>query len=333
MKMETRTGTILILFIVLMAIGMTVPLASATNEAAETAVTNSDPVISAVSFGPTAVDVNTNYQLNFTVTDANTLNDLTSIVVEVYYESETAEAIRKHYNFTWTEGEVLTNFVDSPATYWVSNTVPTSDGEAGAAFAYTLTFKLDKVAIPSADENTWTIKITAIDDSDASDTNTAETFDVNKYSEIAINESAINFGGLAPGTAIGKVDREVTMTANSNLSVKVTGADLVCAEITSGSDDTLAMTENLFNMNNLTEPAVGSGVNSVTSLTTSAIAVYTEIAETACALETNISGYSSAYTLDITFDGTSIPSPQEDGTYDNTWVIALDNTALTSAKY
>lgn len=120
-----KMNTISALLMALIVIGMMIPLASAANEDAETAVTNSAPVISSVSFGPTAVDVNTNYQLNFTVTDDNTLNDLTTIVVEVYYGSETAEAIRKHYNFTWTDGAGSTDFVDSPDTYWVSNSVPT----------------------------------------------------------------------------------------------------------------------------------------------------------------------------------------------------------------
>ena len=331
---ETKkyTGIILAAIMLASVFAMAIP-ATAVDEAASVGVSDSVPVISAVTFGPTSVDVDTNYQLNFTVTDDNTLNDLTTIVVEVYYDSQTGNTIRKHYGFTWTEGAGSTDFVASPAGYWVANSVPTVVQEAGASFAYTLTFKLDKVAIPSADLHQWNIKITATDDGSNSDVDTAENFDVGRYSEIAVNVSTIPFGTLAPGAAIPAVARQVTMTVNTQTDIDVTGADLVNPSPPSGSDATLAMTEGLFNVVNATIPTVGSGLALASDLTTAAQAIYSGAAETACALETNVTGYSSSYALDLTFDGTNIPSPQADGTYSGTWTVLIDASAITAAKY
>ena len=110
------------------------------------AVNNIAPAISVVSMKngdgsafSAPADCETEYRVDFTVTDDNTLADLTDVDVEVYYETQTVDAIRSHYTFTWTQG--TNSWASLPAGYLdPTNTSTTPGGMTGASFAFSLYF-------------------------------------------------------------------------------------------------------------------------------------------------------------------------------------------------
>ena len=287
-------------------------------------VGNVDPVLGAVSLtdsgdsSATTVAPEATYKVKFSVTDTNTLDDLTDIEVEIYYETQAADALRRAYTFTWTEGAGDTDFVSSPAGYVVATSVtPTAAEELGSSFNFELHFKLDGVAVPSGAATAWNIDVTVTDDSAAPDSDVTTTFDANKYQSLSVNTSSIAFGSVNPGAALTKQGVMVTFTANTELDVDVLGANLVSGSesIAIGEFDAWDESE--------TTPAA-------TVLTASAQAIYSAYAATADSINSGVAGYTDNGSRELGFDG-DVPSPQQDGAYTATWTITLDQSAVTPA--
>ncbi len=271
--------------------------------------------------------MNTNYWINFTVSDDDNISDLDNVVVKVYYTCQEPGTTDKRmaYKFTWTES-TLGDFVSAPGGYMASNTVPIDADRNNKAFAFSLEFKIDHVSIPSAEIGQWYINITAVNDTGESATDTSVNFDVNKYKSLTTSISTIDYGPLGPGADIPDLTpMDLTITANTQLNVTVQGADLTSDSYSIGIAN--------FDVNATTPPTVGGRFGPLT-LSTGAQTIYNDTAETACTLETDIIGYSSAYSqLELVFGGGNIPTPQQDGAYAATWQIACNSDMLTSNKY
>lgn len=327
------TGILLAAIMVTSVFAMAMP-AMAEDETATLGVGDEDPTLTSVTFQNAAgssmdgqsIDVATSYWVNFTVGDTNTIGDLDNVVVKVYYTNQepgTTNA-RTNYTFTWTESAAFGDFVSSPTGHLVSNTVPSSN--TSASFDFKLQFNISTDAIPSANIGEWYINITATDDSAGSVTNTDNNFDVNKYKDLSSADTTLAYGTLNPGDPIPDLSPvNLTITANTQLNITVEGANLE-----SGAYNIPIAN---FDVNATTPPTVG-GRFTLNILSTSAQVAFNDTAGTACTIETNITGYSSAYTpLDLVFGGGTVPSPQQDGTYTANWPVVCNNDMLEVTEY
>ena len=285
-------------------------------------INGSGPAISSVSLttnsdeATTSVDPEATYKFKFSVSDSNTLDDLANIVVKIYFEASTTDAIRSCYTFTWTEGAGSTSFISSPSDYVVvSSITPTAEQELLGSFNFELHFKLDGVAVPSGSTSTWHIDVTATDDSSATDSDTSTVFDVAKYQSIGVSTATIPFGSTSPGTALAKQLVTVTLTANTQVNIDVQGAALI-----SGSNSIPA------NQFNAWDDSAGSPSAHV--LSTSATTVYSGYEANSDTLNSGVTGYTDNGNADVGFDGT-VPSPQAQGSYTGLWTISLDQIDVT----
>jgi hypothetical protein len=287
------------------------------------AVNNIAPAISSVSLkngdgsafsGP--ADCETEYRVDFTITDDNTLEDLTDVDVEVYYETQTVDAIRSHYTFTWIQG--TNSWASSPAGYLdPTNPSTTPASMTGASFAFSLYFKLDGVAIPAGTADKWNVKITATDDSAATDTDTSITpFQLNTYTELSLSSSSLDFGTANPGAAFSSSPTtNATITCNTALLNTFTGANL-----TKGSD---SIAYSQFTIQ-------GGDITVATALTGAAQDIRASgYKATSDSLDASISGYTDGEANTLTFAGTA-PTPCPAGTYTGTWTIALSSVETPS---
>ena len=303
-------------------------------------VNNIDPVISSVSLRDagdvgdvTALDPETEYLVKFAVADDNSMYDITTVTVELYFGDDNggAAGITDYYTFTYTESSndwASTNgasYLD-PST---SSTVP-SDRNLGS-FAFKLYFKVDGVTVASgtAANDTWNIKITATDDSAVADTDTSLTFDVNLYKAID-SVSSVTFTALNPGATLNEQDVDPTVSANHQIDIKLTGSNLT----TTGDGPTtiLATTISYDDAATYTTP--------LGTLPTSATAVYTDYNESSFSLtagaaltaNTSNGGYTDGELKYIAVKGTStIPNPLQDGTYTGTWTLTVVSKETVSS--
>jgi len=109
----------------------------------------------------------------------------------------------------------------------------------------------------------------------------------------------------------------VTFTANTELDVDVQGANLVSGaeSIAIGQFDAWDDSE--------TTPTAHA-------LTVAAQAIYSAYKATADSINSGVAGYTDNGDRLLGFDG-DVPSPQQDGAYTATWVITLDQSAVTPA--
>ncbi|UCH36873.1 MAG: hypothetical protein JSV76_04060 [Candidatus Bathyarchaeota archaeon] len=284
-------------------------------------ITSSGPVLGAVSLtdnsdvATTSVDPEATYKVKFSVSDSNTLDDLTDIVVDIYYETQSAVDIRRSYTFTWTEGAGSTPFTSSPAGYVVSSVTPTAAEELASSFNFELHFSLDGVAVPSGAATTWHIDVTVTDDSSNTDSDTTTVFDVTLFHSITASTSTIAFGSAIPGGSLTKQSVTVTFTANSEVNIDVQGADLV-----SGSDTISADQFNAWDDS--------AGTPSAHTLSTSDTTIYAAYKAVTDAINAGITGYTDAGDRLLGFDGT-VPDPQASGTYTAVWKIKIDQSIVT----
>jgi hypothetical protein len=145
--------------------------------ATQVTVTNVEPSLYAVSLtNTTGASVTTvvpgeTYNVNFTVCDNNRLDDLTSIVVMIYYNNYTVPNKSNHYNFTWLQ--TSNSWTSDPPGYIVSSVNPTDF--SAACFYFALGFKLDESAMLNT-STIWHGQITATDSAGNLATNASITF-------------------------------------------------------------------------------------------------------------------------------------------------------------
>lgn len=311
-----------------------VPAAFADDAGGQVTVGNGDPVISgaalrnaADSGAVTSLDPETEYLVKFTVADENSMYDIATVVVEVYFGNEiddsAGESITDRYKFTYTEYSNTWGASDpagyiSPST---SSTVP-SDRNLGS-FEFKLYFKLDGVALASgaATNDDWHVKITATDDSSSSDDDTTLSFDVTLYKEID-SVSTVTFDAADPGDTLSEEDIDPTITANHQVDIKLTGSNLT----TSGDGPTTILATTI----SYDDAATYS--EAIGTLPTTATAVYTDYGPSAFDLESHDSttantchdGYTNGEQKYLCVKGTSAaPNPLQDGIYTGTWSVTL----------
>ena len=164
-------------------------------------VGNAPPSIDSIALKDTSenfvseLDPYTEYYIYVTVSEPNTLMDLSAIKFIMYsYQSTLSDSDSEsdHYTFiynatanTWSSGV--------PDTIILSDCLTPSDLSGGSG-TYRLAFrlKLARASSPIADQ--WTLAVIAIDNNGANDTYTT-TFDVRVYGEISLSATSLSFYG------------------------------------------------------------------------------------------------------------------------------------------
>lgn len=157
----------------------------------------------------TAMTPGTEYAVKVTVTDANTLNDLTTVRVTIFLDADSdddpadvpaAGDTQTAAILTWTKG--------TPSTWAISAGAPTTwaivaancvePNLSGSTGTWWFRFRPGKVATEATD---WDAYAVATDNNSATGTRyDGSDYDMNWYGEVTVGTALVNWGTLAPGT-------------------------------------------------------------------------------------------------------------------------------------
>lgn len=179
----------------------------------------------------TQLDVDTQYHLNFTLSDEDTIADIDNVTICIWKESVSDEngtvAEQSCYNFTWVESTGI--WTSNPAGFKIDANCT----DPGPAFGETqakfrLAFDLSKVAQKSTGTTDWNVTIFAWDESTHSDVERKIWFGVYAYTEITITDTTHAWSALSPGsenTAVTGQPVGFTVVSNANYDIMVKGND------------------------------------------------------------------------------------------------------------
>jgi hypothetical protein len=146
------------------------------------------------------------------VEDANTLNDLKTVTVRIFYDDDSSYTAGEEAGsantqtmaiLTWTESGNSWSIDPSAGTSWElgSCIAPTLSASSGT---FEFLFTPGKVATETTGDARWHIYAEAEDDNDATANNTDIGNYMNWYGEITVNApSSVDWGSLTPGMNFG----------------------------------------------------------------------------------------------------------------------------------
>jgi hypothetical protein len=204
---------------------------------------NSAPTVDTVALvdigdsGVTTMTPQVEYNVKVTVSDANTLDDLSTVKVWIYYDADGTFNSSDKVDpgdtqtgaiMTWTNAEPDTWAIDpSASTSWSivegncsSPTLTASSGD------FEFHFKPGKVATESAGASEWHIYAEA-DDGTATANNNQEGREMAWYGEVTVNTGSVDWESVTPGMDFGEGDPSeegtisVTYIANGAYDEKV----------------------------------------------------------------------------------------------------------------
>jgi len=232
---------------------------------------NVPPTIDSVTLTPISMTPQTQYTVSVTVSDADTINDLSTVQLKLWYDSDGGAPTSPEFDaqsasaqnaavITWTAtapgGTTYTGAAAlTPAgTTWSmgTNTLPVKGNGpnpgnfALTTFTYQFVFTVGKVATETTGAAAWQIAAKATDSIGQIGFNyDTDGAAMNWYGEITIPASTVNFGQLAPGTnftdasAQKPVVAAITYIANGAYDEKVrSGATWTGATYTATFDPT-----------------------------------------------------------------------------------------------
>ncbi|MCG7849933.1 MAG: hypothetical protein MIO93_12260 [ANME-2 cluster archaeon] len=212
-------GLCMIGMIAVMAGFLMVPAMAAINGSSEGSFTlsNSPPVITQLNItgNPATLDPDTEYTMEITVSDMNTLNDLNYLWILPKYKGSWTGPWYVWESGTWTD---VLNAVEWPLG---DSTDPELNNTVGTFY---VNFTISKVATESADGD-WGFDVYASDFANSNDDIALTGFNMNWRGEITTVNPSFDFGSIAlndiskpiisPGD--GKID--ITVIANGNYSL------------------------------------------------------------------------------------------------------------------
>jgi hypothetical protein len=294
--------------------------ADSENVTVSVTVNNKAPEVANNTAGPLVIDPGVQYTINTSVRDKNKLSDITTIVIKLYYNSDSSGNGRNYYTWTWTNPNPGTN----PAVADFTNAANWSENVAGTYLSCAnvtitpnskevtldLNWKVVGIARPTS-LTSWHYRIEATDSANPTVISTAGNAQVNKYLSFAVQSNTINFGAVDPGVSLTPTnDDAMTIVSNGEVDISATGVDLTCGSYTIPVGQFYVEDE-----------------NTVQTILTIAPQIiydnYREIDEGGSP-DAGILGYSNGISKTLIFGGT-VPDPQEIGTYSGTWVIDVSN--------
>jgi hypothetical protein len=189
----------------------------------------------------TALTVDTEYHINFTVADTNSLANLDNVTIVIWESGTSSEvdsdAESNHCTFTWIES--TDTWASTPSGFVTSaNCNDPGTGSVETSYEFTLAFDLSKVAKYNSTNTAWKIKIYAFDDEAGSDSDGTLMFGVAFYSEISISDTTHGWTSLDPGATDEQIDSpadsdiDFTIVANDNWTIQAKGS----GDLTSGAN-------------------------------------------------------------------------------------------------
>lgn len=187
-----------------------------------------------------ALTVNTECHVNFTVTDDNTLKNLNNVTI-IMWESGTAsegasDAERTRYTFTWVNS--TDTWASSPSGFITTgNCKDPGSGSSATSYEFTLAFDLSRVATYTSSNTAWKIKIYAYDAGGNAASDATLMFGLAFYSEITITDATHSWGNLNPGATDQQItssdgDIDFNIVANDNWTVQAKGS----GDLTNGAN-------------------------------------------------------------------------------------------------
>ncbi len=157
----------------------------------------------------TAMTPGTEYAVKVTVTDANTLNDLATVRVTIFFDTDgdddpgdvpTVGNTQTAAILTWTKGTPSTWSISagSPTTWAIVTANCVEPSLSGSTGTFWFHFRPGKVATEATD---WDAYAVATDDNGATGTRyDGSDYDMNWYGEVTVNTALVDWGTLPPGT-------------------------------------------------------------------------------------------------------------------------------------
>ncbi|MBC7259674.1 MAG: hypothetical protein H5T65_10540 [Chloroflexi bacterium] len=157
----------------------------------------------------TAMTPGTEYAVKVTVTDANTLNDLATVKVTIFFDADGDDDpgdvpgtgdTQTAAILTWTKGTPSTWTISagSPTTWAIVTANCVEPSLTGSTGTWWFHFRPGKVATEATD---WDAYVVATDDNSATGTlYDGSNYDMNWYGEVTVNTALVDWGTLAPGT-------------------------------------------------------------------------------------------------------------------------------------
>ena len=182
----------------------------------------------------TALVVNTEYHVNFTVSHASKLSYLDNLTINMWNsgggvgENDTSTQ-RNRYQFLWEESTGTWSCPLSASYIVTGNCKDPGQASSLTSYEFTLAFKLSKVANYSnggAPYDGWQIKIYAYDEAPKYDSIQTLQFGVASYFDVTITDTTHAWSNLIPGTSVnvtvdGDADIDFTVIANTNWKAQV----------------------------------------------------------------------------------------------------------------
>lgn len=283
-------------------------------------VNNKAPEVDNNTVGPLNIDPEVQYTINTSVRDNNKLGDINTIVIKLYYGTDSSGNARNYYEWTWTNPSPGTN----PAVADFTNAANWSETVAGSYISTTnvtitpnnkevtmdLNWQVLGVARPTATDY-WHYHIEATDSANPAVSSTQGDASVNKFLSFSVQNNTLSLGNVDPGAAVTPTNNNVVnIVSNGEVDISVTGADLTAGSYTIAIGQFYAE----------------DGSSNQTFLTPAAQIIYNDYRETdeGGSPDAGILGYSDGASRTLIFGGT-IPDPQEVGTYTGTWIIDVTN--------
>jgi hypothetical protein len=286
----------------------------------------------------TSLDVNREYYVVVSFIEKNGLQDLESVSVDLFYAGNgtyepTSYDKRCKYTLTWSSA--TNDWTSQPSGYVNasnSSIVATSPSVIEATFAFTL----DKVAMPTSMQNTWTAAATVYDSYGMLSTDLTTTFDVNDYIEWSGLPGSISLGSsdLTPETDW-TLDAPIvvtpTITSNTHITVSFEATDLV------NGDASIDATSYLSVQASSTPPGgtVATGYDSPHPVPETTTPVFEDIYATVCTLDPSVTGYTDndasvvAFSMDI-LQGSTVPCLPA-GTYSGACTFTFERGSGSTA--
>ena len=238
-----RVFSIIAIISLVMALTPGIALAATEDSAGGSFTTgNATPSVTAVALkdigddGVTTMTPQVEYKIVVTVSDANTLNDIKTLEVWVYYDAagnysestkEPAANTQTAAKLSWTKSGGVWAIAPAADTTWalVSVNCSTADPMTASSGDFTFSFKPGKVAYQTTGDARWHIHAKATDEADATGTGYQENRQMAWYGEINVATASVGWGSVAPGTDFGESTKNgsisVTYIGNGNYAEKV----------------------------------------------------------------------------------------------------------------
>lgn len=202
----------------------------------------------------TSINTNTEYYVNFTISDLNTLADLNNVTIRIYLDGALengTDTLFDHFSYTWVESSATWACLNGEGYIVQDDCEDPGTAYGETSYEFRLGFKLSKVGrYTSASGLGWKISIFVWDDTATPNADADRTlfFDVNYYCEISITDVNHAWTGLYPSTSINvTVDSEpVDFTVLSNDFYNITCKGSVGGLIKGAGPDSIAYTNLVF---------------------------------------------------------------------------------------